>query len=155
MAIERTLVLVKPDALQRELVGQVISRIERRGFKIVGVKMALLDQKTLKEHYAHLAAKPFFPRIAEFMSSAPVIAMAIEGFDAVEVLRKMSGVTKSSAAEPGTIRGDFALSVMCNIIHASDSKEAAAAELKRFFKASELFDWKRANVENVYAPDER
>ncbi len=155
MAIERTLVLVKPDALQRELAGEVISRIERRGFKIIGMKMMMLDQKTLEEHYAHLAAKPFFPRIADFMSSAPVIAVAVEGYDAVEVMRKMSGVTKSSQAEPGTIRGDYALSVMCNVVHASDSKEAAEKELKRFFGKGELFGWKRANLDNVYAPDER
>ncbi len=153
--MERTLVFLKPDCLQRELAGGVITRIERRGLKIVGMKMMRLGKEFLRAHYGHLADKPFFPRIEKFMSNGPVIAIAVEGFNAVEVLRKMAGVTKAYEAEPGTIRGDYGLSIQCNLLHCSDSKESAKKELERFFAKDELFEWKQANFDHLYSDEEK
>ncbi len=154
MAIERTVVLLKPDCLQRGLVGKIVERIENRGFKIVGMKMMQADSTLLREHYAHLADKPFFAGIEAFMKSSPIIAMAVEGYDAPKVLRKMAGVTKASEAEIGTIRGDFALSIQSNILHCSDSSETAKAELKRFFKENELYNWTKLDSAIIYSEED-
>lgn len=153
--MERTLLLIKPDALQRGLVGKVMSYFENKGLKLAGNKMIQLDDTLLKEHYAHLADKPFFPGIAAFMSSTPVVAQCWEGVEAVEVVRKMCGVTNARLAEPGTVRGDLGMSIQSNLVHASDSLETAAAEVPRFFKPEELFSYNKANYDYIYAPDEK
>ncbi len=155
ICLEKTFVLLKPDCVQRALCGEVISRFESKGLKIVGMKMMQLSEAELKQHYAHLSDKPFFPGLVAFMKSAPCVALAIEGIDAVKVLRSMCGVTNSRDALPGTIRGDYSNSIPANIIHASDSKETAEKELKRFFAKGELFEWSRALDEFYYGGDER
>lgn len=133
MALERTYIMLKPDAIQRGLMGEVISRIERKGYKIVNCKMMNLDEAILREHYAHIADKPFFPEIVEYMTSGPVLAMIVEGENAVLGMRIIMGATKFEEAKAGTIRGDYAFSTGANIIHGSDSLENAAIEIKRFF----------------------
>lgn len=152
---EKTLVIIKPDALNRSLVGEIIHRFERKGLKIVGIKMTQLNDEILKEHYGHLADKPFFPRIAKFMKSWPVIVAVIEGLEAVESVRLITGETMGRKADAGTIRGDFSMSIQANIVHASDSVENANKEIKRFFKDEELYSWERIDLEVVYAEDER
>ncbi len=153
--VERTLILIKPDAIARGLAGEVLGRFEKKGLKIAGMKMILLDDEILKAHYAHLADKPFFPTITEFMSRTPVIALCLEGLEAVEVCRTLCGVTNSRKAAPGTIRGDLGMSMQANLVHASDSVETAKAEVARFFKDHELFDHKPALLNYQYAADER
>lgn len=153
--MERTLILIKPDALARGLAGAVLQRFEQKGLKIAGLKMIQLDEALLKEHYSHLASKPFFPTIAEFMSRQPVVALCLEGLEAVEVCRKLCGVTNSRKADPGTIRGDLGMSMQANLVHASDSVESAQAEVARFFKPGELFDYQPALLNYLYASDER
>jgi nucleoside-diphosphate kinase len=152
--LERTLVLVKPDAMQRKLVGEIVSRLERKGVKLVGLKMMQLDQQILRDHYAHLVDKPFFAGIAAFMSSTPVVAACFEGVDVVATVRRACGVTKAREADPGTIRGDLALSIQANLVHASDSVETAEVEVKRFFKPNELFDYDELLAPVIYAPGE-
>ena len=153
--MQRTLVLVKPDAVQRGLVGEIIGRFERKGLKMVGMKMMSLDEAILREHYAHIAEKPFFPGVASFMKSSPVIAMVWEGFEAVEAVRLITGVTKARVADAGTIRGDLAMSLSCNVVHTSDTVENAAMEVKRFFKQDELHDYSKSEYEHVYNEEER
>ncbi|MGM5484256.1 MAG: nucleoside-diphosphate kinase [Nanobdellota archaeon] len=155
MKIERTLIIIKPDALNRSLVGKVISRIEQKGLKIMGLKMARLDEKTLDEHYSHLSDKPFFKRLKEFMMHSPSILLAVEGLDAVRVVRQLAGETHGAKAMPGTVRGDFSMSTQSNVIHASESKEVAEDEIKRFFNEDELFVYERVDFELLYADDER
>ncbi len=152
--MERTLILIKPDAVQRGLAGEVLSRFERKGLKIVGMKMMKLTSKILKEHYSHIADKPFFPGIAAFMQSSPVIAVCIEGLDSVDTVRRLCGVTLSREAQVGTIRGDFAMSIQTNIVHASDSKKSAKEEVKRFFDSKELFKYGSVLSTNIYSSDE-
>ena len=130
---ERTYIMLKPDCVKRGLVGEVITRIERRGYKITDMKMMTLGNEILKEHYAHIADKPFFPSLGEFMTSGPVVAMIVEGENVVEGMRLLMGPTRFGEAQPGTIRGDFATSTSENIIHGSDSLESAEIEIKRFF----------------------
>lgn len=153
--MEKTLIILKPDCVQRGLCGTVLQRFERRGFSVSAMKMVKLSNSILEEHYAHLKGKPFFPALVEFMSSAPVVVAVIEGKDAVEIVRKMCGATNARNAENGTIRGDFALSTQYNIIHASDSKETAEKEVKRFFKPEELHTYKRALEGLTYSADEK
>jgi nucleoside-diphosphate kinase len=152
--MERTLVLIKPDALARGLVGEITSRFERRGLRLVGCKMIALDDGVLREHYAHLVERPFYPRIAEFMASLPVVAQCWEGVGAVAVVRDMTGVTNSREAPPGTIRGDLAMSMQCNVVHTSESLEVAATELARFFAPGDLFTYAPPTAPFVYAADE-
>ncbi len=152
--MERTLILIKPDAVQRGLAGEVLNRFERKGLKIVGMKMMKLTDKLLKEHYSHIADKPFFPGIAKFMKSSPVIALCVEGLDCVETVRRLCGVTLSREAQVGTIRGDYAMSIQTNIVHASDSKKTARAEVKRFFGSKELFRYEKVLSTNIYSTDE-
>ena len=154
MALERTFIMLKPDALQRGLYGEIISRIERKGLKLVAVKMFKFTPELCKEHYAHHATKPFFPRLMEFMCSAPVLAMIVEGKDAVNQMRSLCGATDCGKAAAGTIRGDLGLSVQSNLIHASDSKETADAEIARFFKPAEVSLYRRAVEESVHSKDE-
>ncbi len=153
--MERTLIIIKPDALNRALVGEVVSRFERKGIKVVGIKMTHLSDKILEEHYAHLVAKPFFRSIKEFMKRAPSIVMVLEGRKVVDVVRVMAGVTEGTQAQPGTIRGDFSLSIQNTIIHASDSSEAAEKEIKRFFREGEIFEYQRVDSEMIYSESEK
>ena len=139
MSLETTLVLLKPDALEKRIVGQVVARFESAGLRIRGMKMFRFEDTLLREHYAHIAAKPFFPEVQEFMQKTPVIALALEGPGSVNRVRELLGPTDSKKAAKGTIRGDFGLDVMVNVAHASDSAETAAVELKRFFQPNELF----------------
>lgn len=152
---ERTLVLIKPDAIQRGLFGLITQRFEQKGLKLAGVKMMTLDEAVLREHYSHLADKPFFGDLTDFMRSSPVIAMCWEGLDVVETVRRITGITKAREAEAGSIRGDFAMSVSCNVIHASDTVENAEIEVKRFFNEDELFAYDKSEYAHVYATDER
>ena len=141
MPNETTLILFKPDAISKNLSGKVLERFEDAGFRVRGIKMMRLDDALLREHYAHVADKPFFPEIVAFMSKTPVIALALEGENVISKVRDLLGPTNSQAAEPGTIRGDFGEDMMVNVCHASDSPEAAAAELKRFFNEGEIFSF--------------
>jgi nucleoside-diphosphate kinase len=153
--MERTLVLIKPDALARGLVGEVTTRLERKGLLLVGCKMMRLDGDVLAEHYAHLVDKPFYPRIAEFMSGLPVVAQCWEGVDAVRVVREMTGATNSREATPGTIRGDLGMSLQCNVVHTSEDVDVAASEVGRFFAPGELHGYEPPSISVVYAADER
>lgn len=132
--MERTYIMLKPDALKRGVVGEIISRIERKGYKIAEAKTIMLTEEILKEHYAHIADKPFFPEVVEYMVSGPVLAMIVEGPDVVQGMRILMGATKWEEAAPGTIRGDYAFCTSENLIHGSDSVENAEIEIKRFFK---------------------
>lgn len=152
--MERTLVILKPSAIERALIGEVISRIEKKGMIISGIKMMQLDEPILREHYAHLVDKPFFPSLVESMTVCPVIVMCVEGVDVVNVFRSMTGATNGRKAAPGTLRGDFCMSGQQNIVHASDSVENAEIELTRFFKAGEIFDYKPCTFKFIYAADE-
>ena len=139
MALETSLILFKPDAIEKNLTGKVLARFQDAGFVIRGIKMMKLDDAILREHYSHIADKPFFPEIVAFMSKTPVIALALEGEDVIAKVRDLLGPTNSKAAAPGTIRGDFGEDMMVNVCHASDSPGAAAAEIKRFFQDDEVF----------------
>lgn len=132
--MERTYIMLKPDALKRKLAGEIISRIEKKGFNIVAMKTMILTEEIVKEHYSHIADKPFFGEILEYITSGPVVAMIIEGDDVVNGMRRLMGPTKWTEALPGTIRGDYAFSTGENIIHGSDSVENAEIEIKRFFE---------------------
>lgn len=153
--MEKTLILIKPDAIQRGLVGEITQRFERKGLKLLGMKMMRLDDALLREHYAHISDKPFFPGISKFMQSSPVIAMVWEGLEVVDAVRILCGVTNARTAEAGSIRGDLAMSIQSNVVHASDSVENAKAEVKRFFNPEELFEYTKDEWVNVYAEDER
>lgn len=153
--METTLVLIKPSGVQRGLSGKIISRFEEKGLIIAGMKMMQLNDAILREHYAHLTDRPFFPSLERSMMSSPVIALALRGVDAVAVVRAMTGVTNSRNAAPGTIRGDFGMSGQENIVHASDSPENAAIEVARFFKPEEVFDYSPCTLTSIYSPDER
>jgi nucleoside-diphosphate kinase len=140
MPLETTLILFKPDAIEKRLTGKVLARFEEAGFVIRGIRMMKLDDAVLREHYAHIADKPFFPEIVAFMSRTPVIALALQGDDAISRVRDLLGPTNSKNAAPGTIRGDFGEDMMINVCHASDSPEAAAEELRRFFRDGDVFE---------------
>lgn len=152
--MERTLVIIKPDAIQRGLIGEVTRRFERKGLKLIGMKMMTLHDAVLKEHYSHIADKPFFPGISEFMQSSPVILQCWEGLEAVNAVRILCGITKAREADGGTIRGDFAMSIQCNVVHASDSLESAKAEVPRFFEENELFEYGKSEYLHVYSKGE-
>ena len=139
MPKETTLVLCKPDCVTKNLVGDVLTRFAQQGLRLRGIKMMSLSDTLLKEHYAHIADRPFFPEIVSFMQSSPVVAVALEGESAITRVRDLLGPTDSRKADPGTIRGDLGVDQMVNVCHASDSPEAAAAELQRFFRDGELF----------------
>ena len=149
-----TLVILKPSAIQRGILGEVVSRFERKGLQIVGTKMLHLTDDQLEIHYSHLVGKSFYGRIKDSMQASPVIVMALKGVDAVNVVRKITGATNGRDAEPGTIRGDYSVSVQENIVHASDSVETAEIELKRFFDAGEIFNYPQLTIKSVYAGDE-
>jgi nucleoside-diphosphate kinase len=137
--MQTTLILLKPDCVTKGHCGEVLQRFEKAGFRIRGCKMMRLNGELLREHYAHIAAKPFFPEVEEFMQSSPVIAVALEAEAVIEKVRALAGPTDSKKAAVGTVRGDFGVDVMVNVVHASDSLEAASVELDRFFRPEELF----------------
>lgn len=141
MSVETTLILFKPDAVEKNLVGEVLKRYQTEGFIIRGIKMMNLTPETLAEHYTHITDRPFYPRLIQFMTSAPVIALALEGENVIARVRDLLGATDSPSAEEGTIRREFGINSMFNICHASDSAEAAEVELKRFFNDGEIFSF--------------
>ncbi len=143
--MERTLVLVKPDGVQRGLIGEVISRLERRGLKLVGMKLMQVDDALARQHYGEHVDRPFFGGLVDFITSAPVVAMAWEADNAVEAVRNTMGQTNPTSSPPGTIRGDLGLDIGRNLVHGSDSPESAQRELALFFGAGELLDYTRAN----------
>ena len=153
--MERTLLILKPGAVQRGLVGEIISRFEKRGLKLVAMKMKRLDNAILEKHYAHLKDRPFFPWLCESMTAAPVVLCCIEGVEAVRVVREMAGATNARNAVPGTIRGDYAVSSQENVVHTSDSVENAAIELDRFFSPEDYCDYPSPLNAYVYARDEK
>ena len=142
--MERTLIILKPDAVQRGLVGEIVTRFEKKGIQIVGAKLMKIPASLAEQHYAPHKGKPFYEGLVKFMTSSPVLVLALEGKDVINIARKMMGATFGSKAEPGTIRGDFGVSNSFNLIHGSDSVESATRELALFFKAEELLDWKPA-----------
>lgn len=148
--MERTLIILKPDAVQRGLVGQIIARFENKGLQIVGSKLMRIPQQTAETHYEPHKGKPFYSGLVKFMTSSPVVVLALAGKDAIAIARKMMGATFGSKAEPGTIRGDFGVSNSFNLIHGSDSPEAAQRELGLFFKPEELLDWTPASQAWIY-----
>ena len=152
--MEKTLVILKPDSLSRGLVGEILHRFERKGLKLIGMKMVHLDDDLLAEHYFHHRNKPFFKHLKRFMQSAPSILVAFEGINAVSVVRNIVGVTRGYEAQAGTIRGDYSLSGQCNVVHASDSIVNAEIEIARFFKEKELFSYEKIDLEFLYSVDE-
>jgi len=150
--MERTLIIIKPDALHRNLVGEIIRRFERKGLKISGMKMVQLDDLKLDEHYAHHKDKPFFDDLKSYMKISPVILMVLEGPEVIDAVRLVVGSTRGVEADAGTIRGDLAMTNR-NLVHASDGVETAEKEIKRFFKEDELFDYKKPDYKLVYSED--
>ncbi|MGE0601992.1 MAG: nucleoside-diphosphate kinase [Dehalococcoidia bacterium] len=150
MERERTLFLVKPDAVQRGLAGEIIKRLENRGLKIVGLKLMQVTRATAEKHYGEHKGKPFFNGLVDFITSAPVVAAVLEGTNAIEIVRATNGLTNPAAAAPGTIRADFGLEMGRNLVHASDSPKSAAREIKIFFKPSELVEWTRDSDKWIY-----
>jgi nucleoside-diphosphate kinase len=148
--MERTLIILKPDAVQRGLIGQILIRFENKGLQIVGMKLMQISTKLAETHYEPHRGKPFYSGLVKFMTSSPVVVLAIEGRDAIAICRKMMGATFGSKAEPGTIRGDFGVSNSFNLIHGSDSPESAQRELGLFFQAGELLEWQPASRGWVY-----
>lgn len=151
---EKTLLIVKPDGVQRGLVGEVLKRLEMKGLKIVGLKMMNLDEAKLREHYVHHVEKPFYPGLEAFMKSSPVVCICAEGKGAVEAVRLIAGITNAGKADGGTIRGDLAMG-MCNVVHCSDSIDTAKQEVARFFNDTEIFDYDKTEYLYVYMEDER
>jgi len=155
MATERSLILVKPDGVQRRLIGAIITRIENRGLKIVGMKMLKVTAELARQHYAEHVEKPFYPLLEEFITAAPVVALAVEGPEAISVMRGMMGSTNGRESAPGTIRGDYGVSRQMNLIHGSDGPDAAARELEIYFQPGELLDYEPTLGEWVCADDEK
>lgn len=153
--MERTIVLIKPDALQRGLIGDILNRFERKGLKVVGMKMIRMDEDLLSEWYAHHKDKPFFPEIVSFMTWTPIVAFVLEGLDAIAAVRKIVGTTKGREAEAGSIRGDFGMSGQQNLVHASDSPENAKKEISIIFQKHELFDYESVTEVLIYGVEER
>lgn len=153
--MERTLIIIKPDAVNRGLTGEIITRFEKKGLKIVGCKMKYLKDEELSEHYAHHKDKPFFKDLVDFMKHGPSILLVLEGIKAVDVVRLLAGSTYGIEAAPGTIRGDFSMSRSNTIVHASDSPENAVTEINRFFKEDDMFEWDKIDFTEVYSVEER
>ena len=153
--MERTLIIAKPDALQRGLVGEIISRLERKGLKLIGLKMAGLDDMLLQAHYSEHIEKPFYADLEDFMKSSPVVLMAWEWYECVSSVRLIVGSTNPRQADAGTIRGDFAMGNGRNLVHASDSKQSGKEEVGRFFGKDELYHYEKSEYLHVYPPHER
>lgn len=148
---EKSLIILKPDALQRNLIGEVIGRFERKGLKIIGLKMLHVSDILIEEHYGHLKDKPFFEGIRQYIQSSPVVVMALTGINTVSSVRTIVGPTKGYEAQAGTIRGDFSMSTQSNIVHASDSIEGGIEEVKRFFSDEELFAYRKIDTDFIYS----
>jgi nucleoside-diphosphate kinase len=155
MKEERTLIIMKPDAVLRNLLGEIIGRFEKKGLKIIGMKMIELEDILLDEHYAHHKDKPFFASLKRYMKGSPVVVMVLSGINVISAVRIIVGPYKGYEADAGSIRGDLSMSRESNIVHASDSRETAEKEIKRFFKNDELFDYSRLDYEFIYGEDER
>ncbi|MHB8619694.1 MAG: nucleoside-diphosphate kinase [Chloroflexota bacterium] len=151
--MERALIIVKPDAVQRGLTGEVLARLERRGLRIVGLKLIHIDRALAQRHYGEHEGKPFFAGLVSFITSCPVVVGVLEGTSAVQAVRTTMGATNPSTASPGTIRGDLALELGRNIVHGSDSPESAAREIDLFFRPEELFDYQRSTDPWIFEPD--
>ncbi len=152
--MQQTLIIFKPSAMQRGLTGEILARFQKKGLRVAGMKMMQLDEKILREHYAHLVDRPFFQSIVASMTACPVVVMILEGVDAIKVVRSMTGATNAREAAPGTIRGDFGMSGQENLIHASSSVEDAEAEINRFFHPDEIFDYTPVALPFTYAGNE-
>jgi nucleoside-diphosphate kinase len=151
---ERSLIIIKPDGLQRSLVGEIITRFERKGLKILALKMMQFSDALVAEHYAHIKDNEnVFPRVRRFMTSAPVVVMVVGGINVIDAIRIIVGPTRGYEAAAGTIRGDYSLSIQSNVVHASDSKESAAVEIKRFFKDEEVLDYEKINTMFVHSDE--
>lgn len=150
---EKTIIIVKPDGVQRGLVGEILMRLERKGLKLAGLKMDYLSEEVLRDHYAHHVEKPFYPGLEAFMRSCPVAIICAEGQNAVDAVRLIAGVTAGYQADAGTMRGDFALG-FANVVHCSDSLETAKAEVARFFSEDEIYEYDRTDRVHVYMKDE-
>jgi len=148
--LERTYVMIKPDGVQRNLVGEIITRFEKKGFKIVGLKMLQLDRSMAEKHYAEHIGKPFFEPLVSYITSGPVVAMVLEGKDVVAKVRAMNGATNPANAVPGTVRGDLAIEVGRNVIHGSDSVDSAAREIAIYFSDEELCSYKKVLDNWIY-----
>ena len=155
MPTERTLILLKPDAVQRRLCGEIIRRIENKGFRIAGLKMLQVTPELSRQHYAEHVSKPFYPQLEAFITNGPIIALCVEGPEVISVMRTVMGKTNGREAAPGTIRGDFSASRQMNLIHGSDGPEAAARELALYFREDELFSYSVTLADWLGAPDER
>lgn len=153
--MERTLIIAKPDAVQRGLIGEIVSRMENKGLKLIGMKMAGLDETILRTHYAEHVEKGFYKGLEQFMKSSPVVLMAWEGYECIDSVRTIVGATNPRQAAPGSIRGDLAIGVGRNLIHASDSKESGEREVGIFFKAEELFQYDKSEYMHLYEDFER
>jgi nucleoside-diphosphate kinase len=152
--MERTLVLIKPDAFHRSMVGRIISKFEEKGLKLIGSKLLWVDDLKLDEQYSHLASKPFFSEIKDFMKSGPIMATCWEGVDCIKTVRLICGTTMAREAEPGTIRGDWAMSIMCNLVHSSESVEHAEKEISMYFNQNELLSYRLNNESFLYSKRE-
>ena len=150
---EKTLIIMKPDAIQRSLFGEILGRFERKGLKIIGIKMIKIGDVLIEEHYAHLKEKSFFNTLKNYMQASPVAVIALAGTNAISATRLIVGPTKGYEADAGSIRGDFSLSAQSNLVHASDSLETAEKEIKRFFKEDELFDYEKQDYKFVYSDE--
>jgi nucleoside-diphosphate kinase len=153
--MERTLIIAKPDAVQRGLVGEIITRLERKGLKLIGMKMASLDESVLRTHYAEHLEKPFYTGLEEFMKSSPVVLMAWEGYECVDSVRLLVGATNPRQAAPGSIRGDLSVGTGRNLIHASDSLASGKREVGIFFEEDELFSYDKSEYLHIYEDFER
>jgi nucleoside-diphosphate kinase len=148
---ERSLIIIKPDAIQRNLVGEIITRFEKKGLKIIGIKMLRAENTLLEAHYEHIADKPFFARVRQFMQHSPVIVLALEGIRAIDAIRILVGPTKGYEADAGSIRGDLTMSIQSNVVHASDSVENGEKEIARFFSAEELFEYNKIDEVMIFS----
>jgi nucleoside-diphosphate kinase len=153
--VERTLIIAKPDAVQRGLIGQIIGRLENKGLKLIGIKMAGLDEAMLRTHYAEHLDKSFYKDLEQFMKASPVVLMAWEGFECVESVRSLVGATNPREALPGSIRGDLAIGTGRNLIHASDSRQSGETEIANFFQPEELFKYDKSEYGHIYESRER
>ena len=150
MAMEKTYLMVKPDGVQRGLVGEIVSRFEKKGLKLVAAKLMIIPKEVAENHYGEHKGKPFFPSLISYITSGPVLAMVLEGENAVSICRNLMGKTNPAESAPGTIRGDFAMVTGCNIIHGSDSTESAKREISIFFKPEELVSYDRTSDKWIY-----
>lgn len=155
MVREKTLVIIKPDGVNRSLIGEVIKRFERKGLKVVGMKMERLSPEIMGEHYFHHKGKPFVEGLINFMTAIPSVLLVLEGKEAISVVRKLAGPTNGRDAELGTIRGDYSISTQSNVIHASENKDAANVEIDRFFKKTELWDYDKMDFNWIYSDNEK